>query len=344
MHYLTPMIAGGALLISVSLSAEPFIPARDGEILADVAASGSQSQAIHTLRTALNRDPHDAATAHALSRLYLREARYSGDARYVAYAQAALAPWWTGSTLGPDARMARAEVKAALHDFESAIDELDQVIAVNPQQVDAHLLRATLLQLRGEPQRANLDCVHLAQGLDPLTGIACLAAGAHTDAAIRRALAVLQGAQPQIQARESDYRQWFHAVMAELAARLGDWTRAQRYLDAAAADGPLDIATRALQADVLLQQERYAQVLKAIPETTPADALLARKLVALRALRHADFPAAQSLAQLRLRESELRATPGHARDLALLALSLNDDARAYNITTRQLLNTQEGVL
>jgi hypothetical protein len=116
---------------------------------------------------------------------------------------------------------------------------------------------------------------------------------------------------------------WLALMRAELAERLGDAGAQALYRQALL--GANDVYTRAALADWLLARGRAADAL-ALTERSEADALLLRRVIALRGLgRDAAAPAA------RLRDSLAaadRREPGrHAREQARFALDVAADPR-----------------
>lgn len=323
----------------------PEIPASDEVVLAVVDDAVEFGAArMRELRAQLQRDAYDDSSARELIALYLQRARTTGDARYTSYAQHLLAPWWTRASLPSEMRFTRAQVKQALHDFDGALLDLDRIVLDAPGHADALLLRATLLVLRGEHRRARQDCKQLAQRVDPLTGLICSAATSVSKDAIARSLRVLDGALPQARARDAGFQQWTYFTLADLASRLGEWERALRYLDSAATIAALDLPARALRADALLALHRPQAVIAMINEPTPADALLARKIAALRLADEPTFNDALVLAQTRLRESQARPMPGHERDLALLLIEAEiADAEALNAARTNWRRQREAI-
>lgn len=343
-HCITWIFLAGAAAASPAWSA-PEIPINDDVVLAVVekAADASAARA-RDLRAQLQRDASDDATARELIALYLQRARATGDARYTAYAQHALAPWWSSASLPSELRFTRAQVKQALHDFDGALLDLDRVLHDAAGHADALLLRATLLVLRGEQDRARHDCTQLAQRVDPLTGLICSAATSVSKDAIVRSLRVLDGALPQARARDAAFQQWTYFTLADLASRLGDWDRARRYIDESATVTALDLPARALRADALLALHRPHAVVAMISEPSPADALLARKIAALRLTNDPALRDALALADTRLRESQARPVPGHERDLTLLLIEAGlADAEALHFARANWQQQREAI-
>ncbi|MFT3713604.1 MAG: hypothetical protein QM817_38595 [Archangium sp.] len=83
-----------------------------------------------------------------------------GDPRLLGQAQAVLSKWWTGSA-SPDVLLMRATVKQSLHDFEGALADLDVLLASRPDDDQAWLTRATVLNVLGRYGDARASCAHV---------------------------------------------------------------------------------------------------------------------------------------------------------------------------------------
>ena len=85
------------MLSSNTVIAAPFTPNSDQEIMEVLPARAAdpRMRELRALRSALAAKPNDPDTAVRLARRYYEEVAAEGDPRYIGYAQAALAPWWT---------------------------------------------------------------------------------------------------------------------------------------------------------------------------------------------------------------------------------------------------------
>jgi tetratricopeptide (TPR) repeat protein len=79
--------------------------------------------------------------------------RSETDPRYLGYAQAALAPWWWLSAPPPQVRLLRATLLQSTHQFPSAMDDLNAVLAADPGNAQAWLTRATVQTVQGDYAR-----------------------------------------------------------------------------------------------------------------------------------------------------------------------------------------------
>jgi hypothetical protein len=84
-----------ALVLSASVTAAPFVPAGDGQVLERLPdRTTPQYRELKRLQAEVAATPNDVAAAAALANAYYRISRSEGDPRFLGYAQAALTPWW----------------------------------------------------------------------------------------------------------------------------------------------------------------------------------------------------------------------------------------------------------
>src|SRR5262245_34405580 len=78
--------------------AAPFVPRDDAVVLERLPEKGDPALAqLKRMRAALAANPNDLAIAVPVAQRALDAARSLGDPRFLGQAQAALAPWWSGS-------------------------------------------------------------------------------------------------------------------------------------------------------------------------------------------------------------------------------------------------------
>src|SRR5262245_17959956 len=166
----------GAALASEAARAAARIPERDDEVLETLplAVAGSARE-LRALSAALAADPLDAARAVDVARRYLAIGRAESDPRYLGWAEGCLAPWAGREDAPRDVLLLRAPLRQSRHDFDGALEDLDALLARDPRAAQAWLVRAVILEVRGDPEGARRSCaplLRLARGLLPVT---CLA-------------------------------------------------------------------------------------------------------------------------------------------------------------------------
>ncbi len=321
------MTAGRALLgllaLPLAVAAAPFVPKDDAEIVQRLPYRADAAE--RARRTALARDPAQLPLAVASARAALQRAQCHGDPRELGVAQAALAPWWPRVDAPAEAVLLRARVRQARHEFEAAQADLRRLLArpdlAPTERAQALLDAAALHRLRAELPQARALCGQL-QPLAALPAAACLA---ELDSLSGQGPAAAQALAALSPGRVTP--PWLALMRAELADRLGDEAAAPTLYRLALA-GEDGVYTRAALADWLLARQRAAEAL-ALVERSPdaeADALLLRRVIALRQLRR---DAAAPTAQLRerLAAAERREPGRHAREQARFALDVAGDAR-----------------
>lgn len=328
------------------VEAAPVTPRRDDEVVERLplrVGSSEERARQRAEQRVLAQQPRDLGLALRAAREAIERARRDGDPRELGTAQAWLRPWWDDPAAPPAARLLKAIVLQARHEFDAALAELDHVLATPrlPSAVEAQaaLTRASLLQVRGRWDEARQGCQRLAG--PPLSlphGRACLAE-----------LDSLQGrdaqAMKQLSALERDPRApqaWLMLLRAEMAERQGRPEAGELYARALALEE--GIYVRAAYADWLLDAGRPADAaavaMAGVAGTASAaseaaaplaienlpDALLLRVAIAWKRSSHPDAARAAAQMQSRFDAAALRGDTTHARERARFALDVRQDA------------------
>ncbi|MDL2358063.1 MAG: hypothetical protein QFF03_22660, partial [Pseudomonadota bacterium] len=205
-------------LQTTALHAAPYTPGRGDDIIEQLPLRADPAQQeLRRLRAQLAADPRDLALATAIAQRYIVTARAETDPRYLGYAQAALAPWWSSAAPPRAVRLLRATLLQSTHHFPEAMQDLDAVVAADPANAQAWLTRATVQTVRGEYAAATASCARLSSLATELVAITCIAnvagmrgraAGSEAllDATLRRAGDVDAGMQA-----------WVLTLLAEMA-------------------------------------------------------------------------------------------------------------------------------
>src|SRR5215467_8893428 len=167
------LIAGAC----AAASAAPFVPQSDGKVLErpPLAPSDPVLRRLRALNGQLTRGPNDLPLAVMVAQGYSELGRVTGDPRYAGYAQAALAPWWSLERAPQEVLVLRAALHQRMHQFDLALADLATVLNINPRNVEARLMLATVKQVQGAYDEAGEECSALQDLTEKLVWTACLA-------------------------------------------------------------------------------------------------------------------------------------------------------------------------
>jgi len=315
------------LCLPAVLPAAPYTPTDDAKVVERVPARASDPRAreLHALRQQLRRSPQDLDLAVRFAQRCYDEVAAQGDPRYIGYAQAALQPWLGLADPPPAVRVLRAILLQFDHRFEPALQDLEAVLRVEPDHVEAGAWRTAILMVRADYAGARASCRQLAPYTTPLGAAACLAqVDATTGRAAQAATALRTAllANPQASAPE---RLWSLTRLAETEERRGEFVAAEAAFRDALALGLPDVYVQAAYADFLLDRGRPAEVLTLLQDRGRADVLLLRLALAARATgdpRAAGF--AQEL-QARFDAARRRGDTSHRKEESRFALAVQGD-------------------
>ncbi|WP_431262347.1 hypothetical protein ACQ859_19615 [Roseateles chitinivorans] len=322
------------VLVAAVASAAPFTPRQDDEVVERLplrAGSAGERARQRAEQRVLAQQPRDLGLALRAAREAIERGRRYGDPRDLGTAQAWLQPWWSDPAAPPAARLLKATVLQARHDFDAALGELDGLIAERglpvALQAQAELTRVGILQVRGRWDEARAGCERLvAPPLSLPHGHACLAeldSLQGRDAAATQRLAALDRAPGAPHA-------WIALLRAELAERQGLAAAGPLYARAMQLDD--DLYVRAAYADWLLDAGRPKEAAAIVRAGQPEgvdqlpDALLLRLAIAWKRTGDAGAGRAQTEMQQRFDAAALRGDTSHARERARFALDVRDDA------------------
>lgn len=311
--------------------AAPYTPKDGSAVIEQLPRRADATQlALRGLRQQLNATPQDLALAASLAQRYITLARSDTDPRYLGYAQAALAPWWRQAAPPLPVRLLRATILQSTHQFGLALQDLDAVIAQQPQNGQAWLTRATVLTVQGDYAQATAACARLSALTTQLVTVTCLASIASVTgraASSERLLALTlqrsSGAAPELDS-------WAATLLAEMATRRGELALAEARYRQALAQQPRDSYLLGAYADFLLDRQRPLDVVKLLQYQQRIDALLLRYALALQSLpgRQTAFLAAKAELAARFHAAMQRGDTVHQREQARFALFLQQDAPA----------------
>ncbi|PIF13153.1 hypothetical protein [Janthinobacterium sp. 13] len=326
----TPISLLCACLPALALAA-PYTPKDGSAVIEQLPRRADATQlALRGLRQQLNDTPQDLALASSLAQRYIALARSETDPRYLGYAQAALAPWWRQAAPPVPVRLLRATILQSTHHFGPALQDLDAVIAQQPQNGQAWLTRATVLTVQGDYAQATASCARLSALTTQLVTVTCLASiasvtgrAASSERLLDLTLQRSAGAAPELDS-------WAATLLAEMATRRGEAALAEARYTTALARQPRDSYLLGAYADFLLDRQRPQEVVKLLKEQQRIDALLLRYALALQALpgQQTAFLAAKAELAARFNAAMQRGDTVHQREQARFALFLQQDVPA----------------
>lgn len=311
-----------ALLLYLSPSAvQAYVPAHD-EVVLEVLPTRLDPGLRQTeaLRLQARARPGDAALAVDVARRYVETSRRLGDPRFLGYAEATLSPWRVPSEAPVDVLVLQAIVLQSRHQFEAAVQLLEQALHRDPGQAQAWLTLASIHQVRGDAAAARRACLPLLRHYDAGVSADCLStvdvSGPNVDKAYARLVQRYEA--PGLLDWQ---RAWLALTLAETATRLGRSADARRWYRVLKPE-QADSYVKASYADFLLDSGQPAAVVALLAPHAAADPLLLRLAQASRQLQAPET--ARYIAMLDQRFAALRARGDetHLREEARFRLHL----------------------
>ena len=201
---------------SVAATASPYRPAADDLVLERVPAR-SALERLTPLRAAVAARPSDLPAALALATGYIEIGRRDGDPRFIAYAEATLAPWLARPRPVEQVLVLQATALQYLHQFDASLALLDQALAREPLDGQAWLIRAALLELQGRYPEARRACARLVRSVDELVALTCLKSVDGRSGQLAASYAVLRSLGGSIPRLPAAVRSWTRSVLADMA-------------------------------------------------------------------------------------------------------------------------------
>lgn len=231
--------------------------------------------------------------AHSVTdpRILLERFYQSGDGRYLNYTRAAL--------VAREARtvadgLVQIRLDSAAHRFRSAANRARKLLAEEPYNTEARLLRADALRRVGDVDAARRDCLALALVSDAVVGQWCavqilLSEGRAQDAhQLARKLLVT----PIRTGTATD--RWSAEIAAEAAAQAGSFDAAAEIYEQLTSSTEAALSARLAYADLLLQQRRSDAALELLAKDTARLAAQVRVAIAMKQRRQTMGPGLRS--------------------------------------------------
>jgi predicted Zn-dependent protease len=300
------------------VNARPFIPQDDSVVLADVPA-GTRHSELATRQLASRR----LDVAIPLAQLYIKQARSTGDLRFLGYAEAVLEPWVGPATTSADALVLHATVLQSRHDFPGALVVLERARALRPDDAQAWLTTATVLRVQGQYDQSSSACDHTAVHADSSVVELC-------KQSIRGLMGYLPAAYTAIKeidsrAMPAEERAWRDSELGEMAVRLGKDSEAEHWFQNGLRASPSDFYLRAAYADLLLRNNRPREALALLKGQETLEPLLLRIAIAQKMLRDPELERSSARLAAAFAAEAQRGDGVHRREEARFLLDVQDD-------------------
>ena len=306
------------VLVAITAVAGPYVPRDDSAVLAEV-SPGTRHSELATRQVAAQR----LDVALPLAQIYIKQARNTGDLRFLGYAEGVLNPWIAPATESADALVLHATVLQSRHDFSGALAVLERARALRPNDAQAWLTSATVLRVLGEYDRSLAACDSIAdavivemceQGVHGLSGdlASAYAAIQHIDS---------QGMPPE-------ERAWRDSELGEMAVRLGRDVEAEHWFQNGLRANAGAFYIRAAYADLLLRNGRAREALMLLQGQESLEPLLLRIAIAQKRLRDPGLQQSSARLAAAFAAEAQRGDGVHRREEARFLLEVLDDPRA----------------
>ena len=324
-------------LAHFSVSATNLVqPQRDDEVI-EVLPLITRNRPV--ISAATKPAPLDLSAALTAARKDIAQARQTGDTRYWGRAQALLAPWWDRPDAPADVAVLQATVQQGRHEFAASRQVLTAALARAPGHAQGWLNLAVLERLSGNYTQALDACMKVGLAGQSLYARACTLETQSLQGQHQTATQELQ--QLTGKSQDAGQRAWLSSLLAEAFERWGrDALAAQAYQRSLAFEP--DLYTAIAYSDLALRTGRFKEALTALAALPETDAVLLRRAAAWKRL--GDERWRTTLATLNERTAELKRRGDdpdlHGRELALIALWLDDNPTAALAAARQNLGLQ----
>ena len=303
--------------------ASPYVPSSPSEVLETLPANSAiASKEFKNLRTKLNGNSNDIKVATQLAKLYVERSRIEGDPRYLGYAQAALAPWWKLNEPPVEVLILRATLLQSTHHFDQSLIDLDKVLKLDPNNGQAWITRATILQVQSKYTEAYQSCEHLYRIASTLVTLTCANNIHNLNGQAQKSYAKLKVAYADSGESNPSIQVWVLTLLAEMATRLNDINAAEQYFKQAMSIEEPDSYLLGAYSDFLLDQQRPQEVIKLLKSRTKIDALLLRYAEALEATKSSETTNQIETLKQRFAAAMLRGDTVHQREQSRFELRL----------------------
>jgi tetratricopeptide (TPR) repeat protein len=331
MHRNRSLCLGLLLLVTLPprAFAEPYVPSNPGAVLAELPPGARHAGTPALAATRLD-------IALPLARADISRARLNADLRFLGYAEAVLAPWMERPAPPAQVLVLHAEILQSRHAFDESLGELARALEEEPDDAQAWLTRATVLRVLGRYEEAERSCEPLAASADAVIASLCAQA-------VRGLAGHLEEAYHAIRALAPDTpetRAWRFSELGEMAVRLGDDVAAEQWFRTGLAGAPQDLYMRTAFADLLLGENRIAEVLALLADRDSMEPALLRLTIAHRRVHDAASTTLEARLSGAFQVEMQRGEAVHRREQARYLLDVAADAHAALRAAQENWRTQ----
>lgn len=305
-------------------TASPFSPTDDAQVLERLPfrPSDKEFKALRERRAQWMASPDRFDLAASLARGYIEQGRRTADPRYNGYAEAALARWLQIPNPPTALLVLRATLSQSRHDFRSALIDLAHALKQDPDDPQAWVTQALILQVQGEYQKSKESCFQLHRLSTELIAATCLAGAGSLSGQAAQSFDLLKKMVDSHSDASLAELLWARTVLAEIAARRGMPDVAEDQFRKAFSLGIPDPYLSGAYADFLLDQGRSKEVIPLLTDSLRADGLLLRFTLAKQNLHDHSFLAHKEELRARFSASRLRGDRVHQREESRFTLWL----------------------
>jgi tetratricopeptide (TPR) repeat protein len=261
-----------------------------------------------------------------LAQLYIKQARSTGDLRYLGYAEAVLGNWDGPRSTSAEALVLHATVLQSRHEFSEALAVLHQALAVRQDDPQAWVTVATVLRVLGRYDEAGAACDEVSRRADAAVAELCRQGLRGLTGQLTSAYAEVQ----RISSREmaDAERAWRDSELGEMAVRLGDDAAAEHWFRNGLHSSPDDFYIRAAYADLLLREHRPRDVLALLRGQESLEPLLLRIAIAQKEVRDPGLEESRARLSAAFAAEAQRGDGVHRREESRFLLEVQNDPRA----------------
>ena len=299
--------------------AAPYVPSSNSVVLASLPA-GARHAEITTREIASQR----IDVALPLAQFYIKQARSTGDLRFLGYAEAVLESWTGPASTSADALVLQATVLQSRHDFPQALAVLRRALDLKPDDAQAWLTVSTIERVLGRYDEAQQACNQVSRKADTSVTQLC-------QQGLRGLTGQLHSAYEQvghIYAQGDAERAWQDTELGEMAVRLGNEAAAERWFRNGLRASPDDFYIRAAYADLLLQTGRPRAALALLRGQESLEPLLLRIAIAQKRLNDPGFAQSRARLSAAFAAESQRGDSVHRREESRFLLEVENDPHA----------------